>query len=241
LEIFVKGDKEYRMSNWKCDHCKHDNDKDAKNCKRCNSHHSHKEDKHDDHKHDMHKKRKKVYTSGVIANTDREDNQAAQDLYVSVTNFSEHPVTVKVEVFNWGNPNVSAGLAGSPMPGMPMPMGAKRVTVMPDERVKIPGCKTQHFHADLTMDGNPNDVLSFEVRVTVISKGHEGKVVFNAVSYSLQELLEEQDPGDIHIDEEVLGEEGEEEEATPPRTEALVVFKDFVLLEDDKDDKNCCL
>ncbi|OMP66687.1 hypothetical protein [Domibacillus epiphyticus] len=228
------------MTNWKCSHCKHDNDKNTKNCKRCNSYHSWKGDKHDDDKHKKPKKRKRVYTSGVIANTDLGGDPAAQSLYVAVTNFSEHPITAKVEVFNWGDPNISAGLPPTAIPGLPMPMGETRVMVAPGERLKVPDCKTQHFHADLVACVAP--ALSFEVRVTIITKDDDAKFVFNAVTYSnadadadadaelpVEDILDPADPGDP------------EPAGGAPRTEALVMFKDFVLMDDSKDDKNCCI
>ncbi|KAB7707415.1 hypothetical protein F9802_06590 [Bacillus aerolatus] len=123
------------------------------------------------------------------------DANIAQDLYVSVTNFGDRRVSVKVEVFNWGDADTSAAPPGTPTNPM-------AVQVLPGAQVQIPAGRTQHFFANISA------VDSYEVRVTILSnKRHNGQVVFNAVA----------------IDQ------------VGNFTEALVLFKDFVLLKDDKD------
>ncbi|MCM3789835.1 hypothetical protein M3221_22840 [Domibacillus indicus] len=173
-------------------------------------------------------KHKKVYTTGPISNA-AAGAQVAQELWVSATNFDKDSVQVKVEVLNWGDPAISAGLMTTPV-GMAVPMKAMAVPVMPAEKTKIPCHQTQHFFADL-LNGGPmaTPVLSFEIRITVISKDPDAKVVFNAVSYSAE--AEAAEPVE-EID--VLGLEEEEEEepaAGAAVTAALFSFKDFVLLE----------
>jgi hypothetical protein len=113
----------------------------------------------------------KVYTSGVLSNNDSGIGvQLAQDLFVSVTNFGDRPVSVKVEVFNWGEPITSAQPPGTPTTPI-------AVTVIPGEEIQIPAGTTQHFYANINL------VPSFEVRVTIRhSKHSQGQVVFNAVS-----------------------------------------------------------
>ncbi|OES45332.1 hypothetical protein [Domibacillus iocasae] len=176
------------------------------------------------------KKHKKVYTSGPIAMANREGVKAVQDLWVSVTNFSKHPVTVKVEMFNWGDPAVSAGLTTVPL-GMSVPMNAMSVPVMPAENAEIHGSQTKHFFADLLATGPLSiSVFSYEIRVTVISDDCEDQVIFNAAFYS----TELEDPEETEEPEEPVEEEEEEEEegGLPPRLEALLLHKDFMLLEE---------
>lgn len=173
------------------------------------------------------KKHKKVYTSGPISNSTAAAAQAAQELWVSVTNFDKHAVGVKVEVLNWGDPAISAGLATTPV-GMAVPMKVMAVPVMPAEKTKVPCHQTQHFFADL-LTGGPlaTPVLSFEIRVTIISKDPDAKVVFNAVSYSAEAVEPEVEEVDaLELEEE------EEPEAGATVTAALFSFKDFVLLEE---------
>ncbi|MCP3762344.1 hypothetical protein NLX67_08065 [Domibacillus sp. A3M-37] len=173
------------------------------------------------------KKYKKVYTSGPIVIVNREGAKAAQDLWVSVTNFSKQPVTVKIEVFNWGDPAVSAGLTTVPL-GMSVPMKAMSVPVMPAENAEIHGSQTKHFFADLLATGPlAIPVFSYEIRVTVISHDSEDKVIFNAAFYSTE--LEEQEEEDVLDLEEPVE---EEEEEMPPRMEALLLLRDFMLLEE---------
>ncbi|MGM7719624.1 hypothetical protein [Metabacillus sp. Hm71] len=143
----------------------------------------------------------KVYTSGVIANdsTQTTEGNIAEDLYVSLTNFGNHSAFVKVEVFNWGDPDNSAsppGTSTSPV----------AVTVLPAEEFEIPSGKTQHFYANIAL------VESYEVRVTILNSNYNRKVVFNATAVNNQEL---------------------------DSIEALVLFKDFVLLEENNKCK-CC-
>lgn len=212
------------MGSWKCYHCKSKNDDKVKNCKRCNAYYYKKEEKDMECKKQKHKK---VYTSGPISNA-AAGAQVAQELWVSATNFDKDSVQVKVEVLNWGDPAISAGLMTTPV-GMAVPMKAMAVPVMPAEKTKIPCHQTQHFFADL-LNGGPmaTPVLSFEIRITVISKDPDAKVVFNAVSYSAE--AEAAEPVE-EID--VLGLEEEEEEpaAGAAVTAAVFSFKDFVLLE----------
>jgi hypothetical protein len=80
------------MSDWKCNHCKYVNDKCGKNCKRCNALHYCIRDKREDHKHKKHKQYKKVYSSDIMTNI---NSTSLQDLCVSVTNYSDRPVTFK--------------------------------------------------------------------------------------------------------------------------------------------------
>ncbi|WP_050181963.1 hypothetical protein [Domibacillus robiginosus] len=173
------------------------------------------------------KKHKRVYTSGPISNATSAAAQAAQELWVSVTNFDKNAVEVKVEVLNWGDPAISAGLATTPV-GMAVPMKAMAVPVMPAEKTKIPCHQTQHFFGDL-LTGGPlaTPVLSFEIRITVLSKDDDAKVVFNAVSYS----AEAAEPEEEEVDVLGLEEEEEEPEAAATVTAAMFTFKDFVLLE----------
>jgi hypothetical protein len=145
----------------------------------------------------------KVYTSGVIVNDDSEEGvTVAQDLYVSITNFGDRPVFVKVEVFNWGDADTSATPPGTPTTPL-------AVMVTPAEEFQIPAGTTQHFYANL-FPNLETAVKSFEVRVTIQHRKHpQSQVVFNAVSVDRDgDFLENQ-----------------------------VLFKEFVLLKDDIDDK----
>ncbi|WP_046175727.1 hypothetical protein [Domibacillus indicus] len=188
------------------------------------------------------RKVKKLYTSGPVINAT--NAQAAQELWVSVMNFDHSEVKVEVEVLNWGDPAVSSGLVTTPA-GMAIPMKAMAVPVMPAEQVKVPAWQTQHFFADL-LTGAPlaGPVLSFEIRVTVITDDPQANVVFNAaiLAAEAEELpeAEEADEDEAEAAEltELVAEEEEEEaedeaeaEAAASVTAAFVPFKDFVLLE----------
>ncbi len=175
------------------------------------------------------KKFVKVYTSGPITNSTAAAAQVAQELWVAVTNFGKQAVKVKVEVFNWGDPAVSAGLTTTPV-GMAVPMNAMSVAVMPAEKVKVPAWRTQQFFADL-LTGGPmcTPVLTYEVRVTVFSNEPDAEVVFNAVAFSAG-AAEAEEP---HVEEEEPVEEEPEAPEAPeaaPVTAALIPFKHFVLL-----------
>ncbi|WNS80351.1 hypothetical protein RRU94_23020 [Domibacillus sp. DTU_2020_1001157_1_SI_ALB_TIR_016] len=210
------------MDSWKCDYCKKENDYDEERCEHCGAYYDEEEDEYMECKKKMHKK---VYTSGPISNSTAGGAQAAQELWVSATGFDN--CLVKVEVLNWGDPAVSAGLTTTP-PGMAVPMKAMVVPVMPAEKVKVTSCQTQHFFADL-LTGGPlaTPVLSFEIRVTVMCEDLDAKVLFNAVAYSAE-------AAEPVVDElDVLGLEEEEEEPAAGTAVTTVVFsfKDFVMIE----------
>jgi hypothetical protein len=243
---------EKHMNGWECHHCKSKNDHGVKNCKRCNAYYYGKGDEHMDCEK---KKYKKVYTSGPISNATSESGSVGQELWVSVANYEKQSVTVKVEVLNWGDPALSAGLPVCTTMGLGVPMNAMAVPVMPAEKVKIPSYQVQHFFVDL-LAGGPAimpEILSYEIRVTVISKDPHAKVVFNAVSYSVEAELLEEDELDLlseieeeeeeveeekeeveeeeeEVEEEVEKEEEEEVEAAIAVTASVLSFKDFVLL-----------
>jgi hypothetical protein len=152
--------------------------------------------------------KKQVYTSGVIVNEGISSNNLAQELWVSVANYGDCPARVKVEVFNWGNPEHSAGLDTGvvrPLTQCGILNCSRAVTVRPVNEVCIEPGKTQHFYANIS------EVESYEVRVTVL-EGDKGCVLFNATTIN--------------------------SDVNPDRLASLIPFKDFTLLNCDKDDKH---
>lgn len=213
------------MNSWKCCQCKNENACNEKNGRCCNAGCCRKEENHKDGEKKRHER---VYTSGPISNSIVGRTQVAQELWLCVTNFSNHPITVKAEVLNWGDPAVSAGLSAFSSGMTALPMNAITVAVMPSATIEVPGFRTQYFFSDL-LTGGPlaTEVLSFEIRVTVTSSDPHAKVVFNAVAYSAAETPESELEGFFDLEEADMEEVFE---AAAPFTTISVLFKDFVLV-----------